>query len=103
MENNELVIDRQKKIEVFTESLYKNADGIDIVGDGKNLVYETADMKITHDFADGVYIRRMNMGKNCVVVGAIHIYLQIIALYQMDIVSTLGEVVHTIPMICNLP
>ena len=77
MENNELIASRQEKIELFTELMLKQADGENIVGDGENLVYETSFVKVTHDFVDGIYIRRMDMDKGCIVIGAIHKHLHV--------------------------
>ena len=77
MENNELILDRQEKIELLTDILFKVADGENIIGDGENLVYEGPGLMITHDFADGVYIRRMDLGKDAMVVGAVHKHLHV--------------------------
>ena len=69
LNDNKVSVDRIALIENFTEQLTAMADGESIVGDGENLVYETKDVKIEHDFVDGIYIRRMSMNKNSMVVG----------------------------------
>ena len=77
LNNNTLDVDRVALIEDVTSKLTAMADGKNIIGDGENLVYETDDVKIEHDFVDGIYIRRMNMNKNSIVVGAIHNHLHV--------------------------
>ena len=59
MEENALVIDRQQKINELVHNLITVADGKDIIGDGKKLVRDAEFAKITHDFADGIYIRKI--------------------------------------------
>ena len=71
MEESALVIDRQKKIQDLCSNLLSIADGKDIIGDGKHLVTDAEFAKITHDFTDGIYIRRMDMHAGSMVIGAI--------------------------------
>jgi len=71
MEEGTLVIDRQKKIKDLCNSLLSMSNGEDIVGDGKHLVTDAEFAKITHEFTDGIYMRRMDIHANAVVVGAI--------------------------------
>ena len=75
MEESELVINRQEQIGELLTNVISIADGKNIIGDGKNLVTDAPFAKITHDFADGVYIRRMDLHKGAVVIGAIHKHL----------------------------
>ena len=74
---NKISVDRVKLIEEITSKLTAMANGETIVGDGENLVYETKDVNIKHDFVDGIYIRRMSMNKDSLVVGAIHNHLHV--------------------------
>jgi len=75
--NQELVENRQEQIELFTELLLSLADGENIVGDGENLVYEAPSLKLTHEFVDGIYIRRMDLEKGSMVIGAVHKHLHV--------------------------
>jgi len=60
--------DKVKQLEDYFVSI---ADGKDIVGNGKELVYP--DMwKYKHSFADGIYIREMGMKKGQLGFSAIH-------------------------------
>ncbi len=61
MEENELIIDRENQINELCNNLLNIADGKDIIGDGKKLVRDAEFAKITHDFTDGIYIRKMDM------------------------------------------
>jgi hypothetical protein len=71
MEETTLVIDRQEKIKDLCNNLLSMSNGKDIVGDGKHLVTDAEFAKITHEFTDGIYMRRMDIYANAVVVGAI--------------------------------
>ena len=53
------------------------ADGINIEGDGKHVVTESKIAPIKHTFADGIYVRQMDMKQGGVVVGAIHKHLHV--------------------------
>jgi len=70
MEENKLVIDREEKINDLLCNLIKVADGENVIGDGKKLVRDAEFAKITHDFTDGIYIRKMNIKAGAAVVGA---------------------------------
>lgn len=71
MEESALVIDRQLKIKDLCNSLLSMSDGKDIVGDGKHLVTDAEFAKITHEFTDGIYMRRMDIHAGALIVGAI--------------------------------
>ena len=71
MEEATLVIDRQKKIKDLCNSLLSMSNGKEIVGDGKHLVTDAEFAKITHEFTDGIYMRRMDIFSGAMVVGAI--------------------------------
>ena len=75
MSKKEITKNSRKKIIEFENTLIANADGINIEGDGKHIVTESKIALIKHTFADGVYIRQMDMIKGSVVVGAIHKHL----------------------------
>ena len=68
---------QEKKILKLEKSLINIADGINIEGDGKHIVTESKIAPIKHSFADGVYIRQMDMAVGSVVVGAIHKHLHV--------------------------
>ena len=71
MESN-LVKSRKKSIEKFAAAALKMADGVNIIGDGKKLVRETETIEIIDEFTNGVYMRRMDVKKGTIIVGAIH-------------------------------
>tara|TARA_R110001583_G_scaffold20094_2_gene77943 strand:+ start:7908 stop:8387 length:480 start_codon:yes stop_codon:yes gene_type:complete len=77
LNDSNISLDRVELIEEITSKLTAMADGETIVGDGENLVYETKDVNIKHDFVDGIYIRRMSMNKDSLVIGAIHNHLHV--------------------------
>ncbi len=77
LNDSNISLDRVELIEEITSKLTAMANGETIVGDGENLVYETKDVNIKHDFVDGIYIRRMSMNKDSLVVGAIHNHLHV--------------------------
>ena len=75
MSKKEIAVNSREKILEFEKALISIADGIDIEGDGKHIMTESKIAPIKHTFADGVYIRQMDMLKDSVVVGAIHKHL----------------------------
>ena len=70
MQQSELVVNRENQINKLCNSLISKADGENIIGDGKKLVRDAKFAKITHDFADGIYMRRMDIKTGTAVVGA---------------------------------
>jgi quercetin dioxygenase-like cupin family protein len=48
-----------------------------VEGDGKHILTDSKIAPIKHTFADGVYVRQMDMKKDSVVVGAIHNHLHV--------------------------
>ena len=68
---------KQDSINALSEFIIANADGKNIAGNGIDFVYETDYVKVTHDFVDGIYIRRMDMAKGCLVVGGVHKHLHV--------------------------
>ena len=83
--NNEVSISSREKILELERTLIKAADGVNIEGDGKHIMTESKIAPIKHTFADGVYIRQMDMAKGTVVVGAIHKHLHVWFLLVGDV------------------
>ena len=77
MLKNEVSKNSRKKILELEKSLINIADGINVEGDGEHIVTESKIAPIKHTFADGVYIRQMDMKTGSVVVGAIHKHLHV--------------------------
>ena len=77
IDNNEVSINKREKILMFENALISIADGISVEGNGDKIVRDGKIAPIKHSFADGVYIRQMNMTKETVVVGAIHKHLHV--------------------------
>ena len=77
MKENQLIIDRKEKIKALTQLMINNADGHNIVGDGVNIVRESPGARVSHEFADGIYLRRMDIDRGYFVIGAIHKHLHI--------------------------
>ena len=71
-----IVLSKRKEIKKLQDLLIKQADGIDIEGDGKSIVH-SKNFPLKHTFADGVYIRQMDMKAESMVVGAIHNHLHV--------------------------
>ena len=68
----ELNLIRQNKIDNLLQKLIENADGKIIVGDGKSLVRESDTIEVINEFTNGVYMRRMDVIKGTLIVGAVH-------------------------------
>jgi len=77
MSKNKVSTNSRDKILKLEKSLVCIADGVNIEGDGKNIVTNSKIAPIKHAFADGVYIRQMDMVKESIVVGAIHKHLHV--------------------------
>lgn len=60
-----------KKLEEFQEAMISLNSQEGIYGDGKELV-NNEEFPITHDFSDQLYMRKMSMKANSLVVSAIH-------------------------------
>ena len=73
MEKN-IILNKRKEIQSLQELLINNADGENIEGDGKNIVH-SKNFPLKHTFADGIYIRQMDMKADSMVIGAIHNHL----------------------------
>ena len=77
MSKKEVSINSREKILKLEKALINIADGVNVEGDGKKIVRTGKIAPIKHSFADGVYIRQMDMVKNSIVVGAIHKHLHV--------------------------
>ena len=78
----DLIKNRKKAIQDLAKFMIENEDGVDFVGNGKDIVREAPGVKISHEFADSIYLRRMDLKKDNLVVGAIHKHLHIWFLLQ---------------------
>ena len=76
MENNKIVLSKRKEIQKLQDSLISIADGVNVEGDGKSIVH-SSNFPLKHSFADGIYIRQMDMKAKSAVVGAIHNHLHV--------------------------
>ena len=77
MSKKEISVNSRKKILELENAMINIANGVNVEGDGKNIVRDGKISPIKHAFADGVYIRQMDMVKDTVVVGAIHKHLHV--------------------------
>jgi len=85
MSKNEVSKNSRKKILKLESDLIKIADGVSVEGDGKHVLTESKIAPIKHSFADGVYVRQMDMKQGSAVVGAIHKHLHVWFLLTGDI------------------
>ena len=77
MSKKEISVNSREKILELENAMINIADGVSVEGDGKNIVRNGKIAPIKHAFADGIYIRQMDMAKETVVVGAIHKHLHV--------------------------
>ena len=63
------------KILELEKNLLKS-DNKDIISDNGNIL-KSEEFPLKHTFADGIYVRQMNMKKDSIVVGAIHNHLHV--------------------------
>ena len=75
MSKNKVAKNNREKIIKFENSLINISDGVNVEGDGKEVVRNSNVAPIKHTFADSIYVRQMDMKKDTVVVGAIHKHL----------------------------
>ena len=73
MSKNEIT-SRKKILELEKNLFESDLDGI-VSNNGE--ILRSEDFPLKHSFADGIYIRQMNMKKDSVVVGAIHNHLHV--------------------------
>ena len=72
----EISLSRREEIQSLQDVLISQADGKNIEGDGNNIVCSD-NFPMKHTFADGIYIRQMDMETGSMVVGAIHNHLHV--------------------------
>lgn len=72
----EITLNRREEIKSLQELLINNADGVNIEGDGNEIVHSD-NFPLKHTFADGIYVRQMDMKAGSIVVGAIHNHLHV--------------------------
>ena len=77
MSKNKVTKNSREKILALEKSLINISDGVNVEGDGNKIVRDGNIAPIKHTFADGVYVRQMDMKKDTVVVGAIHKHLHV--------------------------
>ena len=77
MSKNQVTINSREKIIGLENALISIADGILVEGDGKRIMTDSKIAPIKHTFADGVYVRQMDMTKDSIVIGAIHNHLHV--------------------------
>ena len=70
--NKDIKLSNRKKILDFQTVLISEVDGVDVVTHQDSKLFP-----LKHTFADGIYVRQMNMNKGSVVVGAIHKHLHV--------------------------
>lgn len=85
MSKNKVTKNSREKIIALEKSLINISDGVNVEGDGNKIVRDGNIAPIKHTFADGVYIRQMDMKKDTVVVGAIHKHLHVWFLLVGDV------------------
>jgi hypothetical protein len=85
MSKNKVAKNNREKIIKLETSLINISDGINVEGDGKEVVRNSSVAPIKHTFADGIYVRQMDMKKDTVVVGAIHKHLHVWFLLVGDV------------------
>jgi len=62
----------KEKVKEIEDYFISIADGVDIVGNGKEITYGKGLWEYKHSFADGIYIREMRMKKGQLGFSAIH-------------------------------
>ena len=72
----EIILSRREEIQRLQDVLISQADGENIEGDGNHIVHSD-NFPMKHMFADGIYVRQMDMKAESMVVGAIHNHLHV--------------------------
>ena len=72
----EIILNRRERIQALQNLLIYNADGENIEGDGNSIIHSD-NFPLKHTFADGIYVRQMDMKAGSVVIGAIHNHLHV--------------------------
>ena len=92
MSKKEISVNSREKILELENAMINIADGVNVEGDGKSIVRDGKVAPIKHAFADGIYIRQMDMAKDTVVVGAIHKHLHVWFLLTGDVTVATEDV-----------
>jgi len=72
----EITLSKREEIQALQDMLISKADGENIEGDGNHIVHSD-NFPLKHTFADGIYVRQMDMKAGSAVVGAIHNHLHV--------------------------
>ena len=72
----EITLSKREEIQALQDMLISKADGENIEGNGKNIIH-SKNFPLKHTFADGIYVRQMDMKADSLVVGAIHNHLHV--------------------------
>ena len=72
----EITLSKREEIQALQDTLIAKADGDNIIGDGKGVVHSDK-FPLKHTFADGIYVRQMDMKADSLVIGAIHNHLHV--------------------------
>ena len=72
----EITLSKREEIQALQDILISKADGKNIEGDGNHIVHSD-NFPLKHTFADGIYVRQMDMKADSLVVGAIHNHLHV--------------------------
>ena len=70
--DNTLAISYKEKVKEIEDYLISIADGENIIGTGKEIIYPEGLWEYKHSFAEGIYIREMRMKKGQLGFSAIH-------------------------------
>lgn len=70
--NNTIALSYKDKVKEIEDCLIDAADGINIIGNGKEVTYGEGLWDYKHSFAEGIYIREMRMKKGQLGFSAIH-------------------------------
>ena len=72
----DIILSAREEIQALQDLLISNEDGENIEGNGKHIVHST-NFPLKHTFADGIYVRQMDMTAGSAVIGAIHNHLHV--------------------------
>ena len=90
--NKELILEKRKAIQALQDLMVQEADGINIEGDGKTILHSD-NFPLKHTFADGIYVRQMDMKAGSIVIGAIHNHLHVWFLLTVNLIVATEDTV----------
>ena len=70
--DNTIALSYKEKVKEIEDYLVSIADGVNIVGNGKEVTYGEGLWDYKHSFAEGIYVREMRMKKGQLGFSAIH-------------------------------